>query len=113
MAAVKHVGQLSAAGVRIGICVGRFNEIVTKLLLDGALEAVERHGGDPSTIDVRRTHAMQLAHHMTHDKLKSVVNVLQPAIDETHACITVHGHHTNQSCLQPGCIIYMLGHAML
>lgn len=52
MAAVKHVGQLSAAGVRIGICVGRFNEIVTKLLLDGALEAVERHGGDPSTIDV-------------------------------------------------------------
>lgn len=36
---------LTAKGVRLAIAVGRFNERVTKLLLEGALEAYARLGG--------------------------------------------------------------------
>jgi|SRR5687768_14753194 len=45
-------GQLTAAGIRIGIVVARFNELVTRQLLQGAEEAVVRHGGDASAVDV-------------------------------------------------------------
>lgn len=46
-----YLGQLTAAGVRFGIVVARFNELVTKELLHGAEDAVHRHGGD-GTVDV-------------------------------------------------------------
>ncbi len=39
-------GQLNADGVRIGIVVGRFNSLIGKELLDGALDCIARHGGD-------------------------------------------------------------------
>ena len=41
---------LTAKGVRLAIAVGRFNERVTKLLLEGALEAYARLGGDPAEV---------------------------------------------------------------
>ena len=41
---------LTARGVRLAIAVGRFNERVTKLLLEGALEAYARLGGDPGEV---------------------------------------------------------------
>jgi len=41
---------LTAKGVRLAIAVGRFNERVTKLLLEGALEAYARLGGDPGEV---------------------------------------------------------------
>ena len=50
--AMKHEGKLSASGLNIGICIGRFNELVTKLLLEGALEAIDRHGGNSESVDV-------------------------------------------------------------
>ncbi len=41
------VGQMDAKGKRFAIIVSRWNELITKELLEGALEALQRHG-DPS-----------------------------------------------------------------
>ena len=50
---VNHIeGNLSAEGRSFGIVASRFNDFVVKALLDGALEAIRRHGGDPGTADV-------------------------------------------------------------
>ena len=49
----QHVeGSLDAEGLSLAICVSRFNELVTKPLLDGALSAIDRHGGDVSDVQV-------------------------------------------------------------
>jgi 6,7-dimethyl-8-ribityllumazine synthase len=37
-------GQMQAAGKRFAVIVSRWNELVTKELLEGALEALQRHG---------------------------------------------------------------------
>src|SRR3712207_5955500 len=47
-----YQGQLTAAGLRIGIVVGRFNELITTQLLRGAEDALVRHGADAAAIDV-------------------------------------------------------------
>ena len=39
----QYVGDLTAKNMKIGIVIGRFNEIVTRSLLEGALEAFQRH----------------------------------------------------------------------
>ena len=44
-------GNLSAAGKNFGIVASRFNDFVVKALLDGAIDAIRRHGGDGS-VDV-------------------------------------------------------------
>ena len=45
-------GQLKADGKRFGILVSRFNEFITKRLLEGALDCIHRHGGKDKDIDV-------------------------------------------------------------
>jgi len=45
-------GQLNADGQRFGIVVARFNSLIGKELLGGALDCVERHGGDTDKIDI-------------------------------------------------------------
>jgi 6,7-dimethyl-8-ribityllumazine synthase len=45
-------GQLKADGKRFGIVVGRFNDFVTKRLLDGAVDCLVRHGASENQIDV-------------------------------------------------------------
>jgi len=45
-------GNLSAAGRTFGIVASRFNDFIVRRLLDGALDAIERHGGDPASVDV-------------------------------------------------------------
>lgn len=45
-------GHLDAKGLRLGIVVSRFNELITKNLLDGALDCWIRHGGDEDSITV-------------------------------------------------------------
>jgi 6,7-dimethyl-8-ribityllumazine synthase len=45
-------GHLSAAGLRLGIVVSRFNEFITGKLLAGAEDAIRRHGGDLEAVDV-------------------------------------------------------------
>lgn len=53
-AAVRHLmGSLTRAeGLRFAVVVARFNEIVTKLLLEGALETFKRYSVKEEDIDV-------------------------------------------------------------
>ena len=39
-------GMLNASGKRFGLVVSRFNANITERLLEGALDAIRRHGGD-------------------------------------------------------------------
>ncbi len=45
-------GDLVATGRAFGIVASRFNDFVVRSLLDGALDAIKRHGGDTSSVDV-------------------------------------------------------------
>lgn len=45
-------GQLSARDRTFGIVASRFNDFIVRPLLDGALDAIGRHGGDPRSVDV-------------------------------------------------------------
>lgn len=40
----EYIGTLIGTGLRIGIVASRFNEMITKSLLAGALDALKRHG---------------------------------------------------------------------
>jgi 6,7-dimethyl-8-ribityllumazine synthase len=45
-------GELTGHGLRVGIVVARFNELVTRMLLDGARDGLVRHGVAADDIDV-------------------------------------------------------------
>ncbi|MCL4476276.1 MAG: 6,7-dimethyl-8-ribityllumazine synthase [Nitrospirae bacterium] len=45
-------GELQAKGLKFGIIVSRFNDFITSKLLDGALDALRRHGADEKDIEV-------------------------------------------------------------
>ncbi len=45
-------GYLSAAGRSFAVVASRFNDFVVRALLDGALDAVRRHGGEAGAVDV-------------------------------------------------------------
>src|SRR4030081_94758 len=45
-------GNLTAQGLSFGIVVSRWNEFITRALLDGALDALKRHGAVETEIDV-------------------------------------------------------------
>lgn len=45
-------GKLLAEGLRFGIVVSRFNEFITGKLLAGALDALNRHGGNTDTVEI-------------------------------------------------------------
>jgi len=45
-------GSLSASGKTFGVVASRFNDFIVKALLEGALDAVRRHGGDVGAVDV-------------------------------------------------------------
>jgi 6,7-dimethyl-8-ribityllumazine synthase len=45
-------GKLNADGLTFGIVVSRFNNLVTKHLLDGALDCLVRHGANENAITV-------------------------------------------------------------
>jgi 6,7-dimethyl-8-ribityllumazine synthase len=47
-------GDLTATGLRFAIIVSRFNSFVTDRLLSGALDAIQRSGGQDATVDVVR-----------------------------------------------------------
>lgn len=47
-------GQLNAAGLRFGIVLGRFNDMIGNRLLDGALDCIERHGGSREAVTLLR-----------------------------------------------------------
>lgn len=45
-------GKLDASKLKIGIVVSRFNEMVSKGLLDGAMDCLNRHGAKETNVDV-------------------------------------------------------------
>lgn len=45
-------GQLDASKLKVGIVVSRFNDMVSKGLLEGALDCLRRHGAKESAIEV-------------------------------------------------------------
>ncbi len=47
-----YEGNLIGSNLRIGIAVSRFNSFITTKLLDGALDALKRHGVDLNEVDV-------------------------------------------------------------
>lgn len=48
----EYSGKLQGKGLRIGIVISRFNELITKNLLSGAIDGLQRHGVDPKEIAV-------------------------------------------------------------
>ncbi|MCD4829176.1 MAG: 6,7-dimethyl-8-ribityllumazine synthase [Candidatus Cloacimonetes bacterium] len=45
-------GKLNGESVKVGIVVSRFNEFISRKLLDGALDCLRRHGVAEDAIDV-------------------------------------------------------------
>lgn len=45
-------GELQAKSLKFGIIVSRFNDFITNKLLDGALDALLRHGAKEEDIDI-------------------------------------------------------------
>ena len=49
----KHFeGSLLGKGLRFGLVISRFNEFITKRLLEGAQDALRRHGVNEADIDI-------------------------------------------------------------
>ncbi|MDA8427868.1 MAG: 6,7-dimethyl-8-ribityllumazine synthase [Geobacteraceae bacterium] len=49
-----YEGKLDAKGLTFGIIVSRFNSFICERLLEGAVDALIRHGGDDKNIHVAR-----------------------------------------------------------
>jgi 6,7-dimethyl-8-ribityllumazine synthase len=47
-------GQMTAAGLRVVLIVSRFNSFITERLLDGAKDALVRHGANPDELVIVR-----------------------------------------------------------
>lgn len=47
-------GQLDASGKKFGIIVSRFNGFIAERLVEGAIDALVRHGADGATIEIVR-----------------------------------------------------------
>ncbi|MBU1298219.1 MAG: 6,7-dimethyl-8-ribityllumazine synthase [Bacteroidetes bacterium] len=45
-------GKLSAKDLKFGIVVSRFNDFITKRLLDGAMDCLERHDADVDNLTI-------------------------------------------------------------
>ena len=49
---VEHVGSLDGTGLRIGMVVARFNDLITRPLLEGAIDTFERYGVEAGDMQV-------------------------------------------------------------
>lgn len=47
-----YEGKLLADGLKFGVVVSRFNEFITKKLLDGALDTLKRHGAKEADVEI-------------------------------------------------------------
>ncbi|CUS97071.1 6,7-dimethyl-8-ribityllumazine synthase [Candidatus Kryptobacter tengchongensis] len=45
-------GKLIAQGLKFGIIVSRFNELITSKLLDGAIDCLKRHGAGEEDVEI-------------------------------------------------------------
>ena len=53
--AKRYVGKLLGEGLKFGVVVSRFNEFITSKLLEGAQDALSRHGVRAEDIDIAWT----------------------------------------------------------
>lgn len=44
-------GNLQAEGIKLAIVISRYNDFITRRLLEGALDAIVRHGGEAESVD--------------------------------------------------------------
>ncbi|MDL2259988.1 6,7-dimethyl-8-ribityllumazine synthase [Deltaproteobacteria bacterium OttesenSCG-928-K17] len=49
-----YEGQLDARGLKVALVLSRFNSFITERLLEGALDALKRHGGDSDNFAIVR-----------------------------------------------------------
>jgi len=49
-----HEGYLDAKGLRFGLIVSRFNNFITERLVEGALDALYRHGAVEKNVEIAR-----------------------------------------------------------
>jgi len=55
MSSIKeYVGDFNPGKARFGIAVARFNAFIVESLLDGAVDALKRHGVDETSIEITR-----------------------------------------------------------
>ena len=47
-------GKLNATGKRVALVASRFNEMITKKLLEGAIDCLVRHNGSPESLTIVR-----------------------------------------------------------
>ena len=47
-----HEGMLDGAGLRVAVVAARFNEVVVRPLVDGALDCLRRHGVSDDDVEV-------------------------------------------------------------
>ncbi|MCJ7520699.1 MAG: 6,7-dimethyl-8-ribityllumazine synthase [Dehalococcoidia bacterium] len=52
MVAKRYVGKLLGEGLKFGVVVSRFNDFITGKLLEGAQDALSRHGVNEEDIDI-------------------------------------------------------------
>ena len=50
-----YEGKLLAEGLRFAIIASRFNELITRRLVSGALDALKRHGGSEDLVEIAWT----------------------------------------------------------
>jgi 6,7-dimethyl-8-ribityllumazine synthase len=43
-------GTFDGKGLRVAVCAARFNDVITKQLVDGCRDALERYGVEPPTV---------------------------------------------------------------
>lgn len=55
MVAKRYVGKLLGEGLKFGVVVARFNDFITSRLLEGAQDALSRHGVREEDIDIAWT----------------------------------------------------------
>lgn len=48
----QYEGDLIGSGLRVGICISRFNELLSSRLLGGAMDGLVRHGVAEEDVDV-------------------------------------------------------------
>lgn len=50
----EYEGVLDAKGLKFAVVLSRFNSFIGEKLLEGAIDAIKRHGGDENLIDIVR-----------------------------------------------------------
>ncbi len=53
-APIVHEGHLNAAGLRFALVVARFNHFIVDRLVEGAIDAIVRHGGEAGKVEIFR-----------------------------------------------------------